>query len=175
MRLALVLGGANVVWEDAAAALDMAEPDYVFACNDIGTRWAGPLEGWATLHPEKMPGWRAERARRGFLPAREHIGHEMAQGIDRAIDYRFPGMTGSGSSGLFAVKAAMEKADRVILAGVPIDPTGAHFFDAKEWADWQSFIPGWQNAMPHIKDKVRSMSGWTRKLLGAPSPQWLAG
>jgi hypothetical protein len=29
--------------------------------------------------------------------------------------------------------------------------------------------------MPHIKDKVRSMSGWTKELLGEPPPEWLNG
>jgi hypothetical protein len=28
--------------------------------------------------------------------------------------------------------------------------------------------------MPHIKDRVRSLSGWTRDLLGPPTPDWLA-
>lgn len=173
--LALVIGGANCVWDDIAAALDFAEPDCVFACNDIGTRWPHQLDGWVTLHPEHMPGWREQRARNGFAPALEHIGHEMAPGIDRAIDYRFPGMTGSGSSGLFAVKAAMERAEKVILAGVPMDPKQAHFFDAKQWHEFMSFLPGWENAMPHIRHRVRSVSGWTRKMLGEPTSAWLNG
>ena len=66
--LALVIGGSAGVWDDIAAALDIAEPDCVFACNDIGTRWPHQLDGWATLHPEHMPRWRAERERTASRP-----------------------------------------------------------------------------------------------------------
>jgi hypothetical protein len=173
--LALVLGGAACVWDDIAAALDLAEPDYVFACNDIGTRWPHRLDGWVTLHPEKMVGWRKERKANGFTSALVHVGNEIAPGVDRVVDYRFPSMGSSGSSGLYAAKVAMELADRIVLCGVPMQAREAHFFDAAQWAEFGSFTQGWQDAMPYIKDRVRSMSGWTKELLGAPSPQWLAG
>lgn len=175
--IALILGGASSVWDDAAEAMALVEPDAVFAVNDIGTRWAGPLAAWCTLHPEHMAAWRAERARRGFPDASEHVGHEMGQpGIDRATDYRWPEMTGSGSSGLFAVKVAMEAGfDRIILAGVPMAAEGAHFFDASPWGDVGSFLDAWRIAMPRITPHVRSMGGWTKDLLGSPSVEWLAG
>lgn len=173
-----MLGGAACVWNDAAAALDLFAPDLVVAANDIGARWVGLIDAWVTLHPEKMERWRAARERRGLPPAREHIGHFGRfedPGIDRRIDHLWPGTT-SGSSGLFAAKVALELgADRVVLAGVPLTVDGAHFFDPRPWTDRAGFVRGWQTALPHIKDRVRSLSGWTRELLGAPTPAWLAG
>jgi hypothetical protein len=177
VKTTLILGGARSVWDDAAAATALAEPDAVFAVNDIGTRWAGPVRAWCTLHPEHMARWRAERARRGFPAAFEHVGHETGQpGIDRVTGYLWPGMNASGSSGLFAVKVAMESEfDRIILAGVPMQAEGAHFFNASPWGEVASFIEAWKIAMPLIAPHVRSMSGWTRQLLGCPSAEWLAG
>lgn len=175
MLTALVLGGAACVWEDMEAALDMFQPNVIVAVNDVGTRWPGGLNYWVTLHPDKMPAWRAERERRGFRPAMCHVGHQAAEGIDKVLDYRWPGMNASGSSGLFAVKVAMDRgADRVVLAGVPMKPEQAHFFAGATWSDCQSFIDGWHDALPYIKDKVRSMSGWTKQILGEPLPEWLA-
>lgn len=177
MRVALVLGGASCVWDDAAAAMPFCEPDAVYAANDIGARWAGLLAVWATLHPEKMAGWRAERAGRGFPEAIEHVGHEMGNpGIDRAANYLWPGMNASGSSGLFAVKVALEAGfDRIILAGVPMQAAGAHFFNPAEWAEVGSFTEAWRIALPRIQGRVKSMSGWTAELLGRPDAKWLAG
>lgn len=175
-RTCLVLGGAKCLWDDISTVFDMMTPEGTIAVNDAIAHYAQPLTMAVTLHHEKMPAWREQRARNGFAPALEHIGHEMAPGIDRAIDYRFPGMTGSGSSGLFAVKAAIEAGfDRIVLAGVPMDPKQAHFFDAKQWHEFMSFLPGWENAMPHIRHRVRSVSGWTKKMLGEPTSAWLNG
>jgi len=177
VRIALVLGGASCVWDDATAAMELVEPDAVFAVNDIGARWAGPLVGWVTLHPEKMAGWRSERARRGFPAAREHVGHELGQpGIDRATSYLWPDMNASGSSGLFAVKVAMEAGfDRIILAGIPMQAAGAHFFNSAPWGEVGAFTEAWKTALPRIAPLVRSMSGWTAQLLGKPDRNWLEG
>lgn len=174
MLTALVLGGADCVWEDMEAAYDAFRPDWIVAVNDVGTRLPGAINYWVTLHQDKMGAWRAERERRGFSPALRHVSHEMRPGIDETLDYRWPGMTGSGSSGLFGVKVAMDHgAGRVVLAGVPMQPERAHFFNGSAWRDCGSFLDGWHNALPFIKDRVRSMSGWTKELLGAPTPAWL--
>lgn len=184
MKTALVLGGAATVWDDAAAALDLGKPDIVVACNDISARWAGPVDYMVTLHPEKLLGWQDERRRRGYSEPAFVVSHEKPEGfeagrayprVDFAVDYRWPGMEGSGSSGLFAVKVALTAADRVILAGVPMDPAAAHFFHPARWAEWESFTDAWHRAMPFIKDRVRSMGGWTADLLGRPTTEWLAG
>lgn len=150
----------------------MFEPDLTLAVNDVAACWAGQIDYLVTLHPEKLPRWQAERLRQGWNePAT--VAHEPP--ADVLMDYRFPGMNASGSSGLFAVKVALEAgADRVVLAGVPMTAT-PHFFDAGHWGERESFAAAWEIALPSIRDRVRSMSGWTRALLGAPSPDWLGG
>jgi hypothetical protein len=173
---ALVLGGAAGVWEEARAAHALFTPGLTVAVNDAIAQYDGHLDIAVTLHPDKMAGWRYQREANGFKPAQKCIGHKQADGIDETTGFLFPGQKLSGSSGLFAVKVALDAGcERVVLAGVPMTDSGAHFFDSKPWTECRSFHEGWQQAMPHIQHVVRSMSGWTREILGAPTPGWLAG
>jgi hypothetical protein len=83
-------------------------------------------------------------------------------------------MTASGSSGLYAVKCLMDRGfERIVLAGVPMQASGAHFFDAKNWDDVDAFTAAWREQLPRLQGKVKSMSGWTREILGAPTAEWL--
>lgn len=83
-------------------------------------------------------------------------------------------MNASGSSGLYAVKLLMDRGFRkVVLAGVPMDAAGGHFFDPAEWGEVSSFWQVWLEQLPRLEDKVKSMSGRTRELLGAPDMHWL--
>jgi len=85
---------------------------------------------------------------------------------------------GGGSSGLFAVLGALELGyDQLILCGVTMDgkkkhdPTAGQLIDAT--CPYDSYRPGWYKVQAQIKDKVRSMSGWTAELLGKPTREWL--
>jgi hypothetical protein len=65
-------------------------------------------------------------------------------------------------------------ATSAVLAGVPLDYRQGHFNKAAPWADGANYRKGW---VDHVADmiNVRSMSGWTRELLGAPDAAWLDG
>lgn len=172
MTYAVVLGGAGGVWEELTALNAMAgnKPDIVVACNDAGAIYPGRLDGWATLHHEKLTSWRKLRAAhdyRCFTIQREwHHGEDV-----EIVPERW-----KGSSGLYAVQIAMQQfgADRIVLCGVPLWPANGHFFSpSKEWPEAELYRRGFQAALSVIRDPVRSMSGWTRELLGAPCPEWL--
>jgi hypothetical protein len=165
---AIVLGGANTVWDDAEAALNMFTPDLTIAVNDIGTRWAGHIDHWVTLHPEKMAGWIRARNARGFPGGFVTWSHKGGHLDRRSADW-------AGSSGLFAVKIALELGcTHVVACGVPMEPDKGHFFDKSTWNDAHQFRRGWERRREEIAPFVRSMSGWTKGLLGEPSPQWLS-
>lgn len=140
----------------------------VLAVNDAGCVWPLRLDHWCTLHPEKLRAWEGRRTGPGRYLRWAHTKTGFPF-IDRVTD------DWQGSSGLFAVKVALRDLghDKVIAAGVPMTAT-PHFFDTGRWAERNSFIEGWQSHASEIKPRVRSMSGWTRELLGAPSKQWLA-
>lgn len=180
MTVALVIGGGACLWADVEAALGLGEFDGVVACNDAGAAWPGRLDAWVSLHAEKFSMWAARRARNGYPPAAEAVGHDGRNngfpGVTRLTPFRFPSQTKTGSSGLFALKVALIDLgfDRAVLCGVPMTKEAAHFFDPKPWRGAVSHSQGWVEALPDIKDRARSMSGWTADLLGRPTKEWLS-
>lgn len=185
MTAALVLGGASCLWRDVEAALDLGRFDGVVACNDAAAVWPGRVDCFVSLHAEKMGYWLERRDRAG-LPEPDRIwGHDTAKrGVlrisERVQDYvawKFEGQHDSGSSGLFALKAALIDMgfNKAVLCGVPLTQTGAHFFDLTPWGGAEAHKRGFKQALPVIRDRARSMSGWTAEVLGQPTKEWLAG
>lgn len=190
MRTALVLGSGNTLHGDLERARAAVRFDAVVACNEAGTVWPGELMAWVTLHPRYLgtgPRWRKARAVKGYPEARAHYGHPEAfkgslaqcDGLTPdliATPYDFAGEK-SGSSGLFAAKVALVDLgfDRVVLCGMPMDPA-PHFTGRNSWVpkdtDGRTSAHGFRNswlAVPQeYRDRMRSLSGWTRILLGPP-------
>lgn len=172
MRSALILGGASSVWTDSAKALDLFRPDLTIAVNDMLGAWLGRLDLFCTLHPEKAERWIRQRRLAGADMDFETWAHARKPNSP-TIDRVTPDW--GGSSGLFAVKAALEcGCDRIVLAGVPMSADGAHFFDASPWSEAKAYHKAWLNHQAEIALYVRSMSGWTAELLGRPDASWLA-
>lgn len=175
MRTALCLGGADCVFDDVEA-LDLPF-DGVVACNDVGAEWPGMLDAWVTLHPKNMPAWSAKRRKEGRAPSLLTYSNETEHALPNGCvgcGYKFPGQGGSGSSGLFATKVALLDLgfDRAVLAGIPLSAK-PHFFDDKAWNGGEVFRPAWLQLRDEFRDRMRSMSGWTRALLGSPA-DWIA-
>lgn len=175
MTVAFILGSANTLEEDIRAALDLCPlPDTVIAANHAGRDFAGPLPHWVTLHTEKMPKWVEERAAAGYPPAENYwtsnvktIPPEHAQLYRRAE-------TWDGSSGLLGVTVALQLGyDRIILCGVPLDKRAAHYDDGKPWMDAPRYRHAWTRRRKKMLGKVKSMSGWTQSILGAPDYSWI--
>lgn len=180
---ALVLGGAGCVWEDVCmvvAMLGAKWPGIVVAANDIGCHWPERLEQWATVHPEKMPGWAADRKTHGFSPAVTwtRVGGSRRQQNTSCADHVIQPW-GGGSSGMLAVQVAREVGcTHAILCGLPMTKT-EHFVQStvhvlhRPWSQCDNHWRVW----PRLKNKMlpwaRSMSGRTRELLGMPTAEWL--
>jgi len=169
MKPLLILGYAACLFDDLAA-LGPLNCD-VMAVNRAGLV-VSALDHWVSLHPDQLAGFAAARAAAGLAGGFTSWAPDPGPGIDRVTTdvERF------GTSSLYAVRIALHKLGyrRVILAGVPLD-------DAQPYADG-SPIPrhlgghriAWHHAVPEMEGRVRSLSGWTRSLLGAPSPAWWA-
>lgn len=162
--IALVLGSASCVWDDVEAALALGEFAGVVACNDAGVFWPGPLDIWVSLHADKFKRWTAQRELRGLAPAGRTMGPENG--------YRFPDQAGTGSSGHFALKVALDHFDRAVLCGVPMTEAASHIVGRSPWTGARHYRAAWQQALPHTKDRARSMSGWTAELHGKPDALW---
>lgn len=169
MSLVAVLGSAPGGFDQLASLRGVSA---VYACNDAAAEYPGELAAFVTLHPEKLPAWLAKRT----APTLSVVAHEAAGGVTRVVDYRFPGMNASGSSGLFAAKVALNDnpGAGVVLCGVPMTPEPTGYAGSTFHREVDAFTGAWHLAKPYLKDRVRSMSGWTAMLLGMPTPEWLA-
>lgn len=178
VKRGLVLGSANCLQKDIDAVLKMANFEVVVAAKGAGLVWPFELNGWVSLHPDRMQKDRDERDRNGYPVADVHFGHqrkENCEGIDVWYDYKFEGQLRSGSSGLFAVKVALEyfHCDQVVMCGIPLLRDEGRIDGKETWNGASSFHKGFEEAMPAFKDRVRSMGGWTALRVGLPTTTWL--
>lgn len=176
MTAALCLGGAACVQEDWAAALALGHFDFVVACNDAMTIWPGKVNAVVTLHPEKLRGWRDMRRANGYSDVERYLVHgECPPEWAELVEFRFPGQSDSGSSGMFAAKAALIDlgADRAVLAGIPLSRS-PHFFDVHQWEAAVGYRAVWEALRPEYRARVRSMSGWTAEFFDRPTAEWVS-
>lgn len=174
MAVALVIGSAGCVWSDYDKATAMLGPiveakDWqTFVVNDSIPVFPDFIDHVVTLHPNKLPVWANARNRAGrSIPNRvwSHIRHGLV--TDVTPDW-------SGSSGLFAVKIAIQLGiTKVILCGVPMDAKEGHILRKTEWGAAKAFTRGWERHFNSISGKVKSFSGWTFERLGAPTQEWI--
>jgi hypothetical protein len=174
--LALVVGGASGVAIDLGTFNGMGrKPDAIIVCNDIGALCGG-FDHWVTLHPEKWPFFLfCRRARnRPEIGATLWSEQECPHQLPRKLRYRvLPDYNPSGLTGLYAIKVAKHiGATKIVLAGVPMDQTGHILPGHGHWIN-EARRNGWSTRRKELTD-VRSMSGWTRQLLGYPTQEWLA-
>ena len=181
MRVCLILGGAECLWNDLAAF--KGPWDGLVACNEAGAACPGELDGFATLHPHYWlkKGWLAQRTAAGFPPAKRLFAHdrkevpqvEAAAGVAVTVTpWLFPGQAwpdASITSGIFAAKVALVDLgfDLGIFCGIPMTET-PHFFDAEPWKTATRYAKRLPNIPAEYRNRLRSMSGATRDFFGAP-------
>lgn len=191
VRRAVVVGSAKCAPSDFARfALEgySQRPHLVIAVNEA-FRWLRRFDAWVTLHPEKMAKWYREAQFKGtnltnvriFVPLldADDMANLASKGADPRLNLpnlnRIAWHSGdglSGSSGMFGVRVAKNlSCDRILLAGVPMD-TQPHVGSTDPWTGSSEFVAAWRAAEPKLKGKVKSMSGFTRELLGEPTLHW---
>lgn len=170
---ALILGGARCLHDDVAAARALFSPDLLIATNNAGRDWPEPIDHWVSFHGEKLAGWIEARRVAGLQPAGRiwtAMHRRPVVGLQTSVAPNW-----GGSSGLLAVTVALVElgCERVVLAGVPLDKRQAHFDDTKPWTEASKYRTAWMKHLPEMRDRVRSMSGWTAEKLGTVTAEWL--
>ncbi len=178
----LLIGSAACVWEDAAQWRNQGWP--VAAVNRIGIDWPGELAHWCSWHHELLPLWAMVRSPymdngrlcRGPMQTQFHSTRPVPGGNSTAWSFRLK----RGNSTMFALMVLLALGyEKVIMAGCPHDASGYYF--RAPWVprvDYgvQAGRETWcEAAATFFQDRVRSMSGWTRELLGEPDTEWLHG
>lgn len=183
--IALILGGADNLEEDRLAALKLFAPDLIVATNNAGRDYPGHVDHWVTMHPSRTPatpgmeGWVAERRKAGRPDAGQlWIPHHRnpPKGLEPLVR-RAP--SAGGSSGLFACFVVVKMlCCRGVLVGVPMMAERRHYDDKRIWAEAPRYWGNWLTAARKesvLRRDIRSMSGKTRELFGAPTEEWLRG
>lgn len=156
MRVLVIGAGESVKAE--LAMVDRSSFDRVIGVNRAAIE-LGPVDVHVSLHPREFAQIKA-----GYF-----VSHEKHRGVDEVFkcEWRIGG--NSGSSGLYAVKYALERlgADEIILAGVGMD-SGPHYYTKSDWPQALKFQRTWIEVAPQLRGKVKSLGGWTAQLLNGP-------
>lgn len=181
----LIIGGAQAAFREAEQASQLlSDSGYslsgvaVATLNHAGYMWPGKMSHWITLHPELIADWKWKRAYNGF-PFDAHVVSHLnkwsntperdREHVNEWVDYRYGKSGGSGSSGLIAARYFIEKGyQRILLAGVPMSASGRHLTYDRKWDAGNYFQQAWLEFADELRPFVRSMSGFTRDLLGGP-------
>ncbi|MEI7635880.1 MAG: hypothetical protein WCJ37_01130 [Syntrophus sp. (in: bacteria)] len=95
------------------------------------------------------------------------ISYKQAPGVDIVEPYA-PIIERSGSSSMTGTLAAIRLGyKKIVLCGIPL--TG----NAPEGNPYEAFRLGWEDKKDELTGKVKSLSGWTKELLGNPTWEWL--
>lgn len=172
--VAFILGSALCLHDDFKAALSSFQPSSIIAVNEAGRDYEGVLDHWVSMHPPLLIKWIEERRDwdvplfTGTVWTPRHITLPKGLIASRAESW-------GGSSGLLAVTVALGLGfEKIILCGVPMERLGAHYFNKdRPWNDAGIYKASWKRNLDKIAPTVRSMSGWTKELLGAPSLEWV--
>lgn len=139
------------------------------ALNDAIAHYPGRIDYAVSLHPECMKDW--QKGRKGN---QDFVTVSLGESPGARIDHTIPELWRGGSSSLYACQVAIELFGfrEILLCGVPMtDTLHATFFEGEEptvFAGSARFRHGWIRSQSLLKPYVRSMSGWTRELLGGP-------
>lgn len=171
-KAAIVIGTAGCVWEDLARVEHLREAADIFAVKEIGAFLPWIVHHWVTLHPKELPHLMALRLVRHYGMDIKPVTHSNKP--HSAVDHAWEMANYGANSGFYAAEVALVMGyDRIILAGCPADNT-PHFYDPpwrKTTAGDSHVLKAWRLEIMRngeIRSRVRSLSGWTRDLLGAP-------
>jgi len=119
----------------------------------------------ATYHERDILLYQPKRRLKKLNTDYKVIHHEKRENVDIIIPYKPP----SGSSALLGSLASIKLGyDKIVLCGCPLEGKN------EKKSSYSIFWKGWKANFEEVKDKVRSMSGWTKELLGEPTGQWIS-
>jgi len=151
--------------------------------------YPGPVQHWLNVDGESAIHW-AENLPNGDGTIKHTIGAVRGFDVDWNMtqpNYHYDEITGEdqerihGSSALFAVLVGFELGyDKIILAGCPLDCEGHYYFRQSKdtlgpiWLG-MDFMAWLDLAQLPISACVRSLSGYTAKIMGQATKEWING
>lgn len=168
----IIAGGGRCVWDDLSQ-IDQSKEWDVMCINDILMHFPSQVTHAYSNDDRWLKRWLSARRPRYTQNHKKPVLHTCQKGEGMVV---WP-IPGHGSSGLNAIYVGLALGyEEIVLCGIPLDDSG-HYFDppwiktnfVREIGIRNGEIKYWANAKEHIfQDKVRSISGRTRELLGGP-------
>lgn len=168
----IIVGAAQCVVNDMYEAIKLIESengysefDYIAIGFDAINKCRWPIQYFATYHPSEIAMTKERRAGMGGNTDYKVISHIQYQDmVDMIIPFEAP----SGSSALLGVLAAIKMGyQKIIVCGCPLIGCNDKGYD------YANFRKGWEAKLNEIQAFTRSMTGWTREILGAPTREWI--
>jgi len=177
-KILIIVGSAPCATEDLAAIMSVIgredpAPTIMLIGLDSVEKYLGHADYFATYHTSDIePAFERRTAAGGntdymIIAHQQHI--EKPTGRD-LVDLIIPFEPPTGNSALLGVLAGIKLGyEKIIVCGCPLMGKNDKQYD------YANFRAGWTAKLAMIKDKTRSMSGWTQELLGAPTEEWIVG
>src|SRR3990167_4545162 len=159
----LVIGPAPNGWRDAK---EYVESSAVAAISDIGM-YIPKLTHWVTCQAEIFAAYRKVCSLRHPM---DGITYHCKQGGEDLMSVKWPisghyGLLGGHTTAIVMVSLGYSP---VVLSGVPADDSG-HFYPDEQWSHGQGgLLDAWGRIAKWAPGKIKSLSGNTRKIFGAP-------
>ena len=158
----LVIGSACGVWEDLEVNSQTQQD--IMAVNNMMADYPANLQHGISLHPERLQDW-------VFRPMDIHSNVKS-----KSVDHVWPLTRDGGVSGCFAaIVGLLLGYESIILAGIPADAS-ARYFDlpgtVHPICSTDGSFQEWVRLRDEVslaKERIRSLSGKTRELFGAPN------
>jgi len=163
---ALMVYGSAPCGEIDRAALETILNEFDVMAIGLDCPYEGHIHFFATYHFLDIPVYKMKRDHfKGNMDFKV-IGHKHRPEIDIFEEHKEP----SGSSTLLGVVAAIKLGyTKIILCGCPMEG------DNKKYGStpYNHFQKGWISRLSEIYLHTRSMSGFTKQILGHPTKEWV--
>jgi hypothetical protein len=142
--------------------------DFDIMAIGMSCPYEGYIKYFATYHIKDIPEYKIKREQSGLNTDYKIISHVNEKKYP--VDFVFPFKPPSGSSALLGAFAAMSFTyKKIILCGCPLEGVNS------KQSSYTIFRKGWLHHKNEVIPYCRSMSGWTKELLGEPTQEWLSG
>lgn len=183
--LVLITADGRTLPDDIREFLRWQIPHDVYCIGRSYLEYPGPIDHWGDVDCEASYSWaenlEAEpkngRVLRHTLSDKKQRGFDVSWDIVGDIPWDTSDIMWHGSTALFAVLTCLEMGyEKIIMAGTPLDSKGHWYYPPENlgprWTG-ETYQAWFEFAETERAKQVRSMSGYTKTLLGMPSKEWI--
>ena len=155
-QVPLVVCGSGKNWQEHLESIS-GKFDLMLV-NAAGISYPRNFDWWASWTPNYFKAAEEIRKEYGF-----NCPYVKVSQFPQEDCMEVPVLISGGGSGLYAVLAGLK------LGYTKIIVVGINLLSAEN----KTYQKGWEKSFPDLKQFVRGVSGFPKKLFGEPSPEWL--